>query len=81
MTVHGGIRTSNLLGIIYKNWNLLSKLYNFNFTKNILNKTFKYFIVQTFFSKIYYYKSDISIVLNKKQAKKSLKRYEDMTVL
>ena len=66
MTVHGGIRTSNLLGITYKNWNLLSKLYNINFTKNILNKTFKYFIVRTFFSKIYYYKSDISIVLNKK---------------
>ena len=66
MTVHGGIRTSNLLGITYKNWNLLSKLYNINFTKNILIKTFKYFIVRTFFSKIYYYKSDISIVLNKK---------------
>ena len=66
MTVHGGIRTSNLLGITYKNWNLLSNLNNINFTKNIQNKTFKYFIVQTFFSKIYYYKSDISIVLNKK---------------
>ena len=66
MTVHGGIRTSNLLGITYKNWNLLSKLYNINFTKNILNKTFKYFIVRTFFSKIYYYKPDISIVFNKK---------------
>ena len=66
MTVHGGIRTSKLLGTTYKNWNLLSKLYNINFTKNILNKTFKYFIVRTFFSKIYYYKSDISIVLNNK---------------
>ena len=66
MTVHGGIRTSNLLGITYKNWNLLSKQYNINFTKYILNKTFKYFIVRIFFSKNYHYKSDISMVLNNK---------------